>query len=266
MWLLLGTARAAMPPGVDLDDVEKWEVNADRLLALPPGCWEWVGQVAWDWDVGRFGGSAGHAVIAGRTLDGAWGSILLRPQGELRRDGKEDPVQVYDAKEARFAPLVGRLTGGQVTVAGGAPEEEGAELEENAEAVNVLHEALDRISGSAYTSWAEWDEARGGVVLHRSIPLEGGGEQEIVASILFPDGGTLPTALDLAFPEAFRTGGLFGWTIRDATVHVQGVVRNGEVYPSAESFSFGFGTFGFRFSGAQTLTWKEITRCGIHPG
>jgi hypothetical protein len=195
MVFLLATASAAMPPEVDLEDVGRWEEAADRLVALPEGCWEWVGEVSWDWDVGRFGGSEGSAVFAGRTLDGVWGSILLRPLGELVREGKDEPVRVYDARQARFAPLVGRFQGGQVTIAG--PDGEAlavADLDENAEAANVLHRTLDRLSGSAYTSWATWDDARGGVVLHRSLPLEDD-DGEILAEVLFPGGGDLPTAL-----------------------------------------------------------------------
>src|SRR5688500_3024112 len=116
MLLLLSSALAAMPPDVDLADVGRWEDAADRLLAPPPGGGEWVGEVAWDWDVGRVGGSRGSAVFAGRTVEGVWGSILLRPLGELVREESGETVRVYDAREARFAPLVGRFQGGQVTV------------------------------------------------------------------------------------------------------------------------------------------------------
>jgi hypothetical protein len=251
-----------MPPDVDLEDVGRWEDQAERLLALPAGCWEWVGEVAWDWDVGRFGGSRGGAVFAGRTTDGVWGSILLKPTGELRRErGEEDEVRVYDAREARFAPLVGRFQGAQVTVAGpdGEPVEV-ASLDENAEAANILHSVLGSVTGEAYSSWATWDDARGGVVLHRSIPLEHD-EGEVLAEILFPGGGDLPTALELVFPAVFRSGRLPRWTIRDATVKVRAVVQNGQVYPSSEAFSFGFGVLGFRFTGAQAIDWKKITRC-----
>lgn len=260
-------ALAALPPEVDLQDVERWEENADRLLAPPDGCWEWVGEVSWAWDVGRFGGSRGDAVVAGRTTDGLWGTMWLRPEGEERWDRREEPVHVYDAREARFAPLVGRLTGARVRVAGPDGEPLGeAMADENAEAANVLHRALDRLSGDVVSSWAEWDDERGGVVLHRAIPLEDGGAgDEILAHVFFPDGGVLPTALDLEFPEEFRTGRLPRWTIRDARVQVRGVARDGQVYPSAEAFSFGFGVFGLRFTGAQTIAWKRIAACVPSP-
>ena len=264
MWLAFTTAVAAMPPEVDLEDVGLWEDAADRVTALPSGCWEWVGEVAWDWDVGRFGGSKGKAVFAGRTTDGVWGSVLLKPLGEeVRERGEEDAVRVYDARQARFAPLVGKFQGGRVTVAGpdGEPISVG-ELDENAEAANVLHRAHGRLSGDSYSSWAAWDDSRGAVALHRSIPLEDG-DGEILATVLFPGGGDLPTALDLEFPAEFRTGRLPRWTIRDARVGVRAVVKNGQVYPSAESFSFGFGFLGFHFTASQRIDWKKITRCKV---
>src|SRR5687768_16599351 len=117
MWMVLTVAAgAAMPPDVNLDDVLRWESAAERLLEMPGGCWEWVGEAKWDWDVGRWGGSRGDAVFAGRTRDGTWGSVHLEPMGELL-EGEQAPLTpVYDATEARFAPLVGKFEGARVTV------------------------------------------------------------------------------------------------------------------------------------------------------
>jgi hypothetical protein len=266
MWILATAAIAAMPPGVDLDDIGRWEDNAELLLDLPQGCWEWVGEARWDWDVGRWGGSRGNAVFVGRTREGTWGSVHLEPQGEITRDGRDPEVRVYDATEARFAPLVGEFLGARVTVAsaGGRNRTE-ADLAENAEAANILREALSRVTGEAYSSSVAWDDTRGGVVLHRSVSLAKGDRQQIDFSVFFPDGGTLPTSLDLKFPTTFRTGRLPRWTIRDAEVHVRGVVSRGEVFPTSEAFTFGFGIFGFRFHGAQTVKYRRVTRCPPPP-
>lgn len=254
-------AHAAMPPTVDLQDVGRWEDAADLIVEMPRGCWEWVGQGSWDWDVGRFGGSRGDAVFAGRTTDGTWGSILLRPLGEEQWEGKDLPMRVYDVREARFAPLVGKLVGSKVTVAGpdGKPMDD-AGLEENAEASNTLRRVLDELTGEAYTSWAEWDDLRQGVVLHRALPLEGG-HGEADAAIFFPGGGTLPTALDLTFPDSFKAGSIPRWTIKDAEVHLRGTIHSGQVFPSSEAFSFGFSVFGWKFHGAQTVEYRHAARC-----
>lgn len=264
MWTLLSAAIAAMPPDVDLNDVDRWELPAEKLLDMPSGCWEWVGEARWDWDVGRWGGSRGTAVFAGRTVDGVWGSVLLKPLGELTHEGRGPEVKVYDAKEARFAPLVGSFQGARVTVAG--PEGENkteADLGENAEAANVLRMALDRLSGDAYTSYASWDDARQGVVLHRAVALAEKDSQQIEFAVFFPDGGASPSSLELTFPSVFRTGRLPRWTIRNGQVHIRGTISSGQVFPTSEAFSFGFGIFGFRFHGAQTVKYRKVSRCAV---
>lgn len=262
MWFA-SFAFAAMPPDVDIDDIGQWEDAAERLLDLPSGCWEWVGEAKWDWDVGRWGSSRGDAVFAGRTEAGTWGDVALEPLGELRQDSRHGAtVRVYDAREARFAPLVGKFSGSRVTVAGqGGRNRTEADLEDNAEAANVLREALSRVSGDAYSSYAEWDDARGGVVLHRAVSLAPRDTQQIDFRVFFPAGGDLPTAIDLVFPDTFRTGRFPRWTIRDAQVHIRGAISNGEVFPTSEAFTFGFGLLGFRFHGAQTVRYRRVIRC-----
>ncbi|MEZ5397974.1 MAG: hypothetical protein R2724_35125 [Bryobacterales bacterium] len=265
MWLF-SVALAAMPPDVDLDDVGRYEDNAERLLDMPRGCWEWVGEARWDWDVGRWGGSRGTAVFAGRTEDGLWGDVALEPMGELVRDRNSPARRVYDAKEARFAPLVGRFRGARVSVAGTTGQNRTeADLQENAEAANILREALSRVSGDAYTSYVEWDDERHGVVLHRAVTLAPQDSQQIEFVVFFPDGGDLPSALDLSFPPKFRTGRLPRWTIRDAQVHIRGAISGGRVFPTSEAFTFGFGIFGFHFHGAQTVRYRKVTRCWLAP-
>lgn len=265
MWTLSVAALAAMPPDVDLDDVLRWESAADRLLEMPDGCWEWVGEAKWDWDVGRFGGSRGDAVFAGRTREGTWGSVHLEPMGELVKGPDQPLVPTYDAREARFAPLVGKFKGARVTVAGNAENQTEADLEKNAAAASVLRVALDRVVSDAYTSEARWDDARGGVVLHRQVALAAGDKQVVDYLVFFPAGGTLPTAVDLLFPETFHTGRFPRWTIRDAQVHIRGAISGDRVFPTSEAFSFGFGIFGFKFHGAQTVRYRRVSRCALPP-
>lgn len=266
MWLtyFAAVARAEVPADVDLSDVLRWEDHAEDLLDGPEGCWEWVGDASWRWDLGRFGGSRGDAVFVGRTEDGHWGSLVLQPLGEERREGREPPLRVYDVREARFAPLIGSLAGAKVrvtTVDGATSGEAG--MEENAEASNILRDALRRIGAGSASSYVEWDDARGGVVLHRAIGLDGGGE--IDAAVFFPGGGTAPTAVDLVFPARFKAGSFPRWTIEDATVHLRGVAHQGAVFPESETFSFSFSLLGWRFTGAQTVQYRHTKRCEASP-
>jgi len=259
--LLLGVALAAMPPDVDLSRLDTWDGAADKLLDGPPGCWEVVGKASWDWDLGRFGGSRGDAVFAGRIDDGVWSEVLLAPMGEVVRDRKGHELQVY-AKEARFAPLVGMLTGRRIRV---ATDDEEVELdaEEQAEASNALRRTLDRVSGTAITSWADWDDVAGAVVLHRAIPIgDKARAPEAEVAVTFPSGDLLPSALDLAFPERFKDG---TWpnrfTVKNAEAHVRGTIVSGMVFPASEAFRFDFGLFGWWGRGAQTIQYTQIKAC-----
>lgn len=261
MWALSAVALAGAPAGVDLEDLDRWEDAAEHILDLPDGCWEWVGEASWDWDVGRFGSSRGDVAFAALTRDGEWSEVELKPLGEVVRERRSDVELLQYSQDPRFAPLVGRLKGARVTVAGAPVDAEETKLDENAESSNVLRRVLDRLSGDAYTSWAEWDEPRGGVVLHRSLPLAEGSKEEVAVQVFFPNGDATPSALDVAFPATFAAGRLPRWTIRDAEVHVRAAVSGGRVFPSSEAFKFGFGVLGFRFTGAQTVVYRRVTRC-----
>ncbi|MEN0064768.1 MAG: hypothetical protein AAGA48_21665 [Myxococcota bacterium] len=279
MWALLmaTVATASAPPNIRLDDIEKWENAAEQLLDMPPGCWEWVGQASWDWHTGKYGKTRGDAVFAGKTVDGQWGEIALQPLGELQQRNARDREQRVYADKARFVPMVGRLPGGRVVVAG---DDDDAGTVEDTEALNVLRQVLSRIGGEAFTSWAEWDEARGGVVLNRAIPLASNRKEEVKVQIFFPSGGDVPSLLDVRFPAKFKAAlrgknddtqlgkirmGLFAWTIKNAEVHVRGLIRGNVVYPSSEAFRFKFGFLGFRYHGAQTVVYKQSTRCENQP-
>lgn len=263
MWSFLPAVALAgpMPENIDIQDVLAWEDAAEALLEMPDGCWEWVGEAKWDWYVGRWGGSKGNAVFAGRTRDGTWGSVHLQPMGEKLVGDDAPSIEVYDAKEARFAPLVGKFKGARVTVAGALKNKTEADLETNAAAANVLRVALDKFMSDSYTSDASWDEERNGVVLHRTGALANGDRQQVEYTVFFPDGELLPTSIDVSFPSTFRTGRFPRWTIRNAEVHIRGAVNGDRVFPTSEAFSFGFGILGMKFHGAQTVRYRRVTRC-----
>jgi hypothetical protein len=267
--LLLASASAAPPADLDLQAVQRWENAAETLLDLPKGCWEWVGRASWNWDGGRFGATKGETAFAGRTKEGTWSSVHLEPLGEFQRAGRQDisqEIRVYDAQNARFAPLFGSLAGGQVRVAGAQGEDaEGGDLAENAEASNVLRQALEQIGGDASTSWVEWDDIRKGVLLHRTFPIEQDPREEVAVAVFFPGGGTAPTSLDVTFPEAFKQGRFPRWTVRDAKISMRAQVANDRVYPSSEAFSFTASFLGFQFVGAQTIQYRHAARCPEPP-
>jgi len=259
----LSVAAAAPPPELDLGLVHPWEAAADRFLDLPAGCWEWVGRASWDWDSGRFGATSGETAFAGRTTDSRWSGVHLEPLGEMTRGrGEASEHRVYDAENARFAPLFGNLAGGRVRVSG-AEDDEGGELTENAEASNVLRKALEQIGGDAETSWVEWDDTRVGVVLRRTFPLEQDPDEEVSVSVFFPRGGMVPTSLDVAFPPVFKQGRLPRWSVRDARISMRAHVANGQAFPASEAFSFTASFLGFHFSGAQTIQYRHAARCPI---
>jgi hypothetical protein len=170
---------------------------------------------------------------------------------------------VYDAENARFAPLFGNLAGGRVRVSG-SQRGEGGELAENAEASNVLRQALEEIGGDAEASWVEWDDARGGVVLRRTFLLQQS-DAEASISVFFPQGGTVPISLDVTFPASFKQGRFPRWSVRDARISMRAHVANGIAFPASEAFSFAASFWGFRFSGAQTIQYRHVTRCPAPP-
>lgn len=256
---------AAVPPHVDLDDLDGWETSADAILDGPRGCWELVGQASWDWDVGRFGANRGDAVFVGRLEDGVWSELHIESLGEIAREkGKNaDEVRQY-TDEPRFAPLVGKLHGRRVTVATREGETEVEVDGSDNTPVNLVRGALADLGGRVDTSWTQWDDAAQAVVLHRAVPIgEGSRAPEAKIEVLFPAGERLPMSLDVVFPERFHRGTFPRWKVDDAVVHVRGRVSQGNVFPTMESFRFDFGVLGFKFHGAQTIVYKSARRCPV---
>jgi hypothetical protein len=268
--LWTGLALAAVPAHVDLQDLDRWEAGPDQVLDGPSGCWEMVGLATWNWDFGRFGGSRGDALFVGRLDDGVWQEFHLEPLGEVIRDRGRQGTEsrVYQLDEPRFAPLVGKITGRRVTLAGseGAAEEPDSDEEENRSPNNLVRRALDDLGGSVDTAWAQWDADRQGVVLLRSIPMNESSRPPIAElTAFFPGGRDVAVSVDVAFPERFYKGRFPRWRLDDAVVHVRGRPSGDSVFPTAESFSFTFGVFGFSFTGAQTIRYKSAKRCEVPP-
>jgi len=259
-------ASAAIPAHVDLDDLDRWEAGSEQILDGPAGCWEMMGRATWAWDFGRFGASKGDALFVGRLEDGVWQAFHLEPLGEeVRERGRQrNTSRVYQIEEPRFAPLVGKIVGRQITLSGSegasSTEDDGDSSEKAPN--NLVRRALDDLSGSVDTSWAQWDAEREGVVLQRSIPMNESNRPPLAEfTTFFPKGGDQANQLDIAFPERFYKGRLPRWRLDDAVVHVRGRPVGDEVFPTLESFSFTFGVFGFSFTGAQTIRYKTARRC-----
>lgn len=292
--LLVSLAAAGVPAGVDLQDLDRLEVDAERFLDGPRGCWEVLGVASWKWDAGRFGMSRGDTAFAATLVDGVWGPFRLDPLGEVVRERGADTEQWIYGYEPRWAPLFGRIDG-ELTVSNDPndrellpvelatrdPEEvarrerqeeratarearrrERSDEPANEGPTNLLRESLDRISGSAsITSWAQWDEQQQAVVLVRAVPIEDSGS-EAEQTVAFPNGG-LPAAMDVIFPKTWYRGTLPRVRISDAQAHLRVRPSGGELFPSAEAFSMEIGVFGFTITGAQTIRYKSIRACGI---
>jgi hypothetical protein len=257
--LTLAVAVAAMPAGIDLQEIERWDDLADQLVDGPAGCWEVVGRASWSWSLGATRGVRGDAAFIGRLVDGTWSSVFLAPMGEVQTSPRQAELLLYP-EESRFAPLFGALRGRRIQVQGQPPSPDD---DPEAEPANVLHSTLDRIGGSAVTSWASWDDERAGVVLHRVIGIgDSAKADEAEVLVLFPAGQELPTAIDIRFPDSFKAG---SWprrfTVRDAKVQMRGAIAGGQVFPASEAFQFDFAFFGWQGSGAQTITYERIQPC-----
>ena len=269
--LLTGVALAAIPAHVDLNDLDKWEAGAEQVLDGPAGCWEMVGRASWNWDIGRFGASRGDAVFVGRLVDGVWQEFHLEPLGEVVREKgrRAQEIQIYQISEPRFAPLVGKLDGRGIRVAGEEEPEPDSKRKKKRDSgdedpgpTNLVRQALDDLGGSVYTSWAQWDAERDGVTLFRSVPLNDSNRPpEAAVTAFFPGGRNQAVSVDIQFPERFYKGTFPRWRLDDAVVHVRGRASNGQVFPTMESFSFEFGVLGFTFTGAQTIQYKSARRC-----
>ena len=256
---LVALVASAAPPGVDLEDVTGWSKAADALLDGPPGCYELVGRATWAWDLGRFGFNRGDAVVVGRLHDGVWSGLRAVTLGEASREGR-GPVERTYSDELRVVPLLGRIE--RSNRRSRRNRDDGDAPTGSAEAVNVVRRALDEVTGEVEVAWATWEAAADAVVLHRSVAVGAGNPApDAVLHTRFPDGARGPDALDVVFPERWRTTSFPSATITGSSVQVRAQLVGGVPFPKSEAVKMTAAILGFQFSGAQTIAWRSVVPC-----
>lgn len=254
---LLALAHAAIPEGLDIEATDAWEQAHEQLLDGPPGCWEAVGRASFSYDLGRYGGTRGTSAFAGRLVDGTWKDFHVESLGRVHWGRRGGETRSYDDSQL-FVPLIGRLEGGTVSIGGGGDVD--VETAGDDDPTNVVRDIIDELAAGVDITYAEWDDARGGVVLHRDVAI-GKGQNAPAAAVtaFFPAGGRLPVSYDVRFPDTFRRGPV---VVRDAKMQLRGRPDGDVVLPVAEAYSATFGALGTSFSFAQTVQYVKMVRCG----
>lgn len=244
-------AFAGAPSGVPADEVDVWEERWGRLQAGPAGCWEVVGRASWDWSAGRYGASRGTSVFVGKLEDGVWKDFFIRSLGEIVEEPGHVPVHQYPHGELRFMPMFGKL----------APT---VRVSESGVAESLVRDLMGDLRGEVTTSWSDWNDQQGGVVLHRTVPV-GIGRRSATATmnVVFPDGGELPHRLDVAMDESLPIPGWMGARLVGSDAHAQGMVVGTEVFPSVESISWTGNAIGYRAWGNQVIHYEHVRPCGM---
>lgn len=267
MLLLLTTlALGGAPAGIDMDDPAPWEARAKALLHGPPGCYEVVGRASWDWRVSGMVEDRGDAVFVGVLDDGEWKDIQVFPLGRVQGKPGDDGLKTYSDGLA-FVPLVGRKGSWEMTLGNEGVDTRQTEPAASTDGTgNVVRDMLDELSGDTEVSWLEWDEPTNTLLLHQSMAVgDGRNPPEAVVTTRFPGGNTVPTALDVTFPPAFRLGKLARLRVQDARIQIRGQVVDGVSLPRAEAFTMKASFMGFSGTGAQTLDVRHVTRCRTAP-
>lgn len=249
---------APKPPSLDLDETAGWSAAAERLLDGPPGCYEVVGRATWAWDLGQFGFNRGDAVLVGRLHDGVWSGLKALSLGEVARERKAAATHTYP-DELRVRPLLGRLerTGSRRKSKGGDDEQTGS-----LQAVNLLRAALDDVTGEAEAVWATWEPTADAVVLHRSMGVGEGKDDEAVVRARFPGGGLAPDALEITFPDKWKAdAGMVTASVTRSKVQIRAEVVGGVAFPRSEAVQMTASALGFTFSGAQTIAYRSFVPC-----
>lgn len=248
------TAIAAAPANVDLEAIEQWNSNADRLLNGPSGCWEVVGRAAWTWDLGPGGDHQGSALFTGRLADGEWSEFWVRSLGEAH-DRPRQANYVDYPHEQHFIPLVGKLRRDRVS-------RKGRTYGEEQDARNVLRSTLENVTGDAATVEVHWDETRKSVFVTREIDMNrSASDAPVSLAFAFPNGAPNATRLDVTFPAWFSTGGFPSARVTNARATVVGSAHAGQVFPDAETFQFVGSTLGITFSATQTVSYRSFRPC-----
>lgn len=258
--LLSSLAFASPPAHVNLDEIEPWAHATDALLDGPPGCYEVVAHAKWAWDLNRLGSNRGEAMLVGRLHDGEWSGLRAISLGEVHRE-RRDPTQHRYRDELRVRPLLGRVEGPRRGDRA-AGDEDGDDPTGSDEAVNLIREALDEVSGEVEVAWATWEPRADAVIFRREMPI-GAGSSPPTAQVLvrFPQGGTSPDALEIDFPEVWHTSSTPRARVTASDLKVRAQLISGVAFPRSEALRAEFSVLGIRFSGAQTIDYRSITPC-----
>ena len=276
--ILLSAALAAPPPGVDLEDVGGWEAHAFALTEGPAGpCWLLSGtltmrlalyQPATLFSAGGQEEQAGQGTFTGRIVGGQWVSLSY----ELL-DGQTPMTGFYP-----IIPLVGRIDPALPVNRNLAASEDdkhsisfsiGEDADSGAsDAVNLLHGAIEEWwTTPVSTAFVRWDEPTRAAELVVDVPIDQGrGGSTVQATARFPGGGPYATAIDAQLPRRMTFG---DWPVRlkvmDGQLHLRGVVVDGALLPSQESWSTLLGLMGFTIGYEQQLRYTEATPCAPPP-
>ncbi len=242
---------AASPARVDARDATPWLDAWSTLLDGPAGCWEVLGEMSWSYRFGRFEQRQGDATFLAILDGGDWRDAEIRSLGEeLSRPGRITVLH-YPHGQLRLLPLFGRMP---------RPEGDGNDVDLRA---NVLSTVLGELTDGAATAYATWDDARGAVILHRELALAGGGSATV--DVTFPDGGSLPTALDLTFPEAFRVPQRRIIKVTSASARLRATADGDDLFPTAETMRFTVSALGITGEAAHTIRYTTFRKCGASP-
>jgi len=266
------TVLAVEPPSRELlDDLDRWESGMDAVLAGPPGCWEFTGELRQVatlhqppdfFSASRSQTFTREAPFTGRLEDGHWMDIVVSEETSSETE-LELPV----------IPLMGRTGGGATD---GSESEEGARVSLSkdrvevshlfASSVSLLHEAVDAWAGRTETSFAQWDGEQEAVLFLREIPVTETDQRPIRVDVRFPEAAPRPDRVDAVWPRVVKVG---KWplriTIRDAQMHLLTHPHGDVSLPRLESLSLVTGFLGFTLGYEQVLTFRSATPCQKTP-
>ena len=282
MWqLLLSAALAAVPPEVDIEDVERWGARGDALLEGPPGCWELEGQALVRvalFTSGGFLGKPEHletmmsGPFSGRLEDGLW----TRLDHHLPATDATGKLVVA---ELPLHPMVGRvaLEGDGPSPAEEDPDDDGEHgsvsvgmngdglvvgAQAWSRAANLVDEIIAAVDPETVLIHTAWNDAQQAVEVVRTMPL---GRRVAAGEVTMRS--THPVAggqerLTMSFPDRIRMGeGLVKVTLMSTQLHLVAVPSAHGPLPARESVSTILGVLGFTLGYEQDLTYHQATPC-----
>ncbi len=277
IWWWMSVALAASPEGVDLDDISRWREGIAALGDGPAGCWDMRGdvavRVAFLAAPDRFSslGVREFAVagpFTGRLSDGVWKDLeadfaLVDPPKDVEPGEIDLPVvplvgrSVQESEDGEGFTLSVDASDGNMDVAADAY---------GSQAMSLLRSAIEDWGSNVSTSYARWNEERGGVEWVEFVPIHADEKRspEVEVTAFFPGGAPLPLELDAVWPRTIKIrpdGSIFRVTIKDAQMHVRSEVAAELLFPVVESASLILGFMGFTIGYEQKLTYRQASPC-----